>query len=651
MVLSTRLIHLYLAVIPFILSQGMLFGDTVRKDTKDVITMPPIDPHGDSMPMKMITETPLRPQLNPARFPLLRECALCGAEHREWLDDTIDVFHMAEVCAMDYLLLRFDRWYYDGERSIKTAFFFSCRESGRQLDSVLLEIEGIDNSKRVKYINHDKPRLLGLGLPAVFRDRTERNRSLIAKAARSASTFRSVAGIGKQESVVASLDGTFYLIADGAVKIRRDGNLPLPSMTTDAMPSFQLAYDKTRPVSCEECNEANDPEIVEATIEYDEFNRVVVQAEAKSEDGLQCMEFLTDTFRQATMLSGQKTYRIKKILHIDTSQRFLHLTVIDVKGNRSTVRRPIFDKARADGIARRRHEEKESQERAWAEHGIGNKVLWTLSHIGVGIKKTNISSDPIHGLLDRAMKVAALREKSHHPPLHDLSEITMSTAANLCVNPPKIPFHIASPIRLPNATATRGKDNRFSLSITLEGSDRAGWPGALAGRIVIHLSRKRVEPAISIVSAQNPSGPPLPLQAFLSCDNIMLTKGILTVDGIPGSVQCAKEVSFRTIFLGNKTKLDDSLTYLLCVNYRNRKNGDSLNLTLPGNRHAWGIRSLSGSPLQLKFDTRQMEGGLHAGQICEYRLTGRSGEVVDAVDIFVFNKSGKCLGATTVRGG
>jgi hypothetical protein len=646
------LIQFCMAVMPFISAQSVVFGDTGHKEAGETIIAPQIGLSDDSSPLKIIAETPLRPQLNPSRLSLLRECTFCSAEHREWLDDTIDVYHMAEVCGMDYLLLRFDRIYRDGDRSIKAAFFFSCRESGVLLDSVLIEVEDRDNSKRLKYINYDKPRLTGLGLPAFFGERSERNRSLIVNAAKMATTFRSAARIGKQEAIIASLDGIIYLVADGAVKVRRDGYFPMPSAITDAMPSFQLAYDATRPVSCEDCDEANDPEIVEATIEYDEFNRVMVEAEAKSKTGLQCMEFFTDTFRYSTVLFGQTNYRTRRILQLDTSQRFLNIVVIDLNGNRSTVRRRIFDKARKDGIARRRHEAKEHRERAWADHNIGNKVLWTLSHLGVGpANDSRISFDPVHGLLDRAMKVSAEHEKNHNPPVHDLSEITMTTVAKLCVNPPKIPFHIASPIRLPHATATRGADNRFSLAIRLEGSDRAGWPGALAGRIVIHFSRKRVEPAISFAPAQNPPELRLPIQAFLSYDSTRMTNGIFAVDGIPGALRCAGEVSFRTIYLGNKAKLDDSLTYLLCVNYRFRKNGDSLNFKLPGNRHSWGMCSISGSPLQLKFDMQRMEGALpaDAGQLCEYRLTGRSGEIVDFVDIFVFNNSGKCLGATTVR--
>jgi hypothetical protein len=171
--------------------------------------------------------------------------------------------------------------------------------------------------------------------------------------------------------------------------------------------------------------------------------------------------------------------------------------------------------------------------------------------------------------------------------------------------------------------------------------------GTVAGRIVIHFSRTRVEPFITFSVAGPPPSPALPANAFLSCDSVKLTNGILSVDGFPGTFPCAPQVSFRTVFLSDMKQ--DSLRYLLCVKYRDRLQGDSLSVMLPSLSASQGNRATVKPELHLSYSASPLHGSIQSGLVCNYRLFCSSNDRVDVVDILVYARDGRCLGATTVR--
>jgi hypothetical protein len=173
--------------------------------------------------------------------------------------------------------------------------------------------------------------------------------------------------------------------------------------------------------------------------------------------------------------------------------------------------------------------------------------------------------------------------------------------------------------------------------------------GMISGKIVIHFSRTRVEPAITFSVPGPPPAPSLPAGAFLSCDSVKLTNGILSVDGFPGTFPCASRVSFRTVFLSDASERQDSLRYLLCVKYRDRSQGDSLSLMLPSSSASQGDRTIVKPELRLSYDASPLAGRIQSGLVCNYRLACSRSDLVDVVDILVYARDGRCLGATTVR--
>jgi hypothetical protein len=603
---------------------------------------------------RFVVEQAIRPNLNPPRSTILRECAYCESEKREWYDDTTELGRMAVLCGADYLLIRFDRQYTIGATRARAAYFFSCRGSAAQLDSALVEAAEGTGTRRTAYFLTEQTGSIGLSLRTQSPQQDAQGKRLIALAAQAASSFRSVMAAQPQDtarrfSFVASLGGIAYLLSEGMIVSRPDTQAVFASGSADPLPSYRLAYDKHLPLACAECTPGQGPVIVRADIGYDDLDRLVVEVECRGQSGLKRLGFSAGRFSDTTPVSG-KVFSVKRALDLDTSQRELFITVTDAQGASTSVRRSIYESQRRDGVVRREHQEKERREMAWSKQGPMNKALWTLAHFGIGpAVMPGLSFDAFHGLLDRRMAADRRKDTLCHPPVNDIAGFTMETAVDLCTKPSSPPAHVSSPILLTSASVTQRPDRRFSIVARLEPQALITNQGMVSGRIVIHFCRSRVEPAITFSLAPPPPIPALPASAFLSCDSVQLTNGILSVDGFPGSFPCASQVSFRTVFLSDAASPQDSLRYLLCVKYRDRPQGDSLSMMLPSLSASQGTRATVKPELRLSYSTSPLSGSIQSGLVCNYRLLCSKNDQVDVVDILVFARNGRCLGATTVR--
>jgi len=603
---------------------------------------------------RFVAEKAIRPKLNPPRSTVLRECAYCEREKREWYDDTTELGRMAVLCGVDYLLIRFDREYTVGATHARAAYFFSCRGKAARLDSAHAEITEGPSARRISYLLTEETGHIGLSPGTRSTEQDALGRRIITLGAHAASSFRSTMAVepddaARRFSFVASMGGVAYLLSDGRIVSRPDTAAASVTLISDPLPSYRLAYDGHLPLACADCGGKQGPVITRADISYDDLNRVIVEVESSSPAGLKRLDFSAGRFSDITVVNDS-VYSVKRALDLDTSQRELTITVTDAQGVSASVSRSIFESQRRDGVVRREHEEKERQEKAWAQHSPLNKVLWTLAHFGIGpVATPSISFDAFHGLLDRRIAADRRNDSLCRLPVNDIAGFTLATAADLCIRPGPEPSHVSSPITLASASVTQRPDHRFSIAVRLEPDASLTGQGMIAGRIVIHFSRTRVEPAITFSVAGPPPALTLPASAFLSCDSVKLTNGILSVDGFPGALPCASQVSFRTVFLSDMPLRQDSLRYLLCVKYRDRVQGDSLSMLLPSSSASQGDRSNVKPDLHLSYNASPLSGSIQSGLVCNYRLFCPRNDRVDVVDILVYAPDGRCLGATTVR--
>jgi hypothetical protein len=599
-------------------------------------------------------EKATRPKLNPPRSTMLRECAYCDREKREWYDDTAELGRMAFVCGVDYLLIRFDREYSRGATNARAAYFFSCRGETALLDSAQIMVSEGAGTRQVTYMLTGEAGHISLLSRTRSPKQISQGRKFIELAAKAASSFRSVMAVepgdaSRRYSFVVSLQGAAYFLSDGMIVSRPDTGMASASAIADPLPSYRLAYAEHLPLSCTDCTPGESPVITRADISYDDLNRLNVEVECRSPAGLKRLGFFAGPFSDTTSINDS-VFSVKRALDFDTSQRELVITVTDAQGASSSVKRSIFEVQRRDGVVRREHDEKERREKAWSDRSPLNKIVWTLAHFGVGpAAMPGLSFDVFHGLLDRRIAADLRKDTLGHPPVNDIAGFTMATAVDLCTRPGPDPSHISSLITLRSASVTQWPDHRFSIVARLEPDVSISGQGTVAGRIVIHFSRSRVEPAITFSVPGPLPLPTLPASAFLSCDSVKLTKGILFVDGFPGTIPCASQVSFRTVFLSDAPSQRDSLRYLLCVNYRNRLRGDSLSMVLPSSSSSQGIRATIKPELHLSYSTSPLSGLIQSGLMCNYRLSCSRNDQVDVVNILVFASDGRCLGATTVR--
>lgn len=597
-------------------------------------------------------EKAIRPKLNPPRSTVLRECAYCDREKREWYDDTAKLGRMAFVCGVDYLLIRFDREYTVGAAHARAAYFFSCRGNAAQLDSAQIMVSEGGGTRQVKYLLTGEPQRIGLLTGTRSPERNSQGQRIIGLAAQAASSFRSVMAIepgaaARRFSFVVSLQGIAYFLSDGMIVSRPDTTSA--SAIADPLPSYRLAYAEHLPLACTDCTPGQGPVITRADISYDDLNRLNVEVECRSPAGLRRLGFFAGPFSDTTSVNDS-VFSVKRALDLDTSQRELVITVTDAYGASSSVKRSIFESQRRDGVVRREHDDRERREKAWAQRGPLNMVLWALAHVGVGpAAAPGLSFDPLQGLLDRRIAADLHRDSLSHPAVNDIAGLTMATAVDLCTSPAAEPVHVSSPIALRSASVTQRPDHRFSIVARLEPDVSISGQGTVAGRIVIHFSRSRVEPAITFSVPGLLPLPTLPASAFVSCDSVKLTKGVLFVDGFPGTFSCASQVSFRTVFLSDVPSQQDSLRYLLCVNYRDRLQGDSLSMMLPSSSTSQGTRATLKPQLHLSYTASPLSGRIQAGLVCNYWLSCSRNDQVDVVNILVFAGDGRCLGATTVR--
>jgi hypothetical protein len=442
---------------------------------------------------RIVKENSVFPPLNDPRSPLLRDCAYCGAESREWYYDPTALNHMAAICGMDYLLIRFDREYPADGVCGQASYFFSCRGDSLNFDSALVNLAVNRTTTTIRYVNAQPAGSGGFPLHVSTVPRAANPAASIAAAVKSAASFESrmKAGPGEkagQSRFIFSIAGASFALSQGTMIQGQSAALKQGAAMAMTSPAFQLAYERSLPLACQEV------------------------------------------------------------------------------------------------------------------------------------------------------------------PPGPIAAMSPARAGALCLDPPKDPAHLLAPIAFQHAAAKQLGDRRFSLAVQLEPGTINPVPGAISGKIVMHFSRKRVEPCISFSVASSPlSTPAPPTNAFVSYDSYRYTDGTLSLSGVPGAIACNRSVSFNTLFLTAKPLGRDSLRFLLCVNYRERMAGDSLGIMLPTAASFAGRLDGGRQGLSLAYTTKPVLGSDQSGLLCSYQLSCNRAMAIDWVDIFAYDTEGQCIGATTAR--